>query len=158
VKIAGKGFVVGSTTVKFGSTAATTVICSSATLCTATSPSGTAGTVNVKVTTRHGTSATSAADKFSYDQVPIVTGLTPSTGPLAGGTVVTITGAGFVVGSTKVKFGAKAGTSVTCKSTTSCKVTAPVGTAGAADVTVSTPGGKSATSAAHSFSYKAAAK
>ena len=51
VTLSGTGFSTtsGATTVKFGSTAATAVICSSTTSCTATEPAGTAGTASVTV-------------------------------------------------------------------------------------------------------------
>jgi hypothetical protein len=55
-------------TVAFGPNAATSVTCG-ATSCTATSPAGT-GTVDVKVTTTGGTSATSSADQFTYITPP----------------------------------------------------------------------------------------
>ena len=60
--------------------------------------------MDVTVTTPGGTTATSAADLFTYDTVPAVTAITPNAGPLAGGTVVTVTGTGFTAGST-VDFG-----------------------------------------------------
>ena len=53
------------------------------------------GTVDVTVTTPSGTSATSSADQFTYLAAPTVTGISPTAGPLGGGTVVTITGTGF---------------------------------------------------------------
>ena len=65
VTITGDYFTAGST-VSFGSIAATSVTFNSTTSLTATSPAGSAGTVDVIVTTSGGTSATSAADKFTY--------------------------------------------------------------------------------------------
>ena len=47
------------------------------------------------MTTTGGTSATSAADLFTYDAVPTVTAIAPTSGPLAGGTLVTVTGSGL---------------------------------------------------------------
>jgi len=64
VTITGTNFTSGST-VKFGTTAATSVKFTSATSLTATSPPGT-GTVDVTVTTAGGTSMTSSADQFTY--------------------------------------------------------------------------------------------
>jgi hypothetical protein len=58
-------------------------------------------------------------------------------------TVVTITGTGFVVGSSTVAFGTSPGTSVSCSSSTSCTATSPGESAGVVDVTVTTPGGTS---------------
>ena len=69
-------------------------VCST-TVCTATSPGGSAGTVDVTVVTAGGTSSTSSADDFTYDVVPAVTSLSPNVGPLVAGTVVTVTGTGF---------------------------------------------------------------
>jgi heme-binding NEAT domain protein len=143
----------GATAVKFGTTAAASFTCGSATSCTATSPAGT-GTVDVTVTTPAGTSATSAADKFTYNPAPppapVVTKISPTSGPAAGGTVVTITGTNLS-GATAVRFGTAAATGVTCTAT-SCTATSPAGT-GTVDVTVTTPGGTSATSAADKFTY-----
>ena len=86
VTITGTGFT-GATAVDFGTTAATSVTVVNDTTITADSPAGT-GTVDVTVTTPAGTSATSAADQFTYTAVaaPTVTGLSPTSGPAAGGT------------------------------------------------------------------------
>jgi hypothetical protein len=56
----------GASAVAFGGTAATQFSVNSATSITATSPAEAVGTVDVTVTTGNGTSATSAADHFSY--------------------------------------------------------------------------------------------
>jgi subtilisin family serine protease len=69
VTITGTGFT-GATGVKFGSTAATAFTVGNATSITATSPAGTAGTVDVTVTTSSGISATSSADQYTYVVVP----------------------------------------------------------------------------------------
>ena len=58
---------------------------------------------------------------------PVVTRISPSTGPLAGGTTVTITGSNFVVGAATIKFGANAGTSATCATANQCTATSPAG-------------------------------
>jgi len=126
VTITGTGFVVGSTTAAFGLTAETSVSCSTTTTCTATSPAGVAGTVDVTVTTVGGTSATSAADQFTYVPAPTISGATPSAGPLAGGTVVTITGTNFS-GVTGVSFGALAAPTIAVNSATQLSATSPAG-------------------------------
>ena len=59
---------------KFGVSAGTSVSCASTTQCTATSPAG-SGTIDVTVTTAGGTSATSAADHFTYVPAPVVTSI-----------------------------------------------------------------------------------
>ena len=75
----------------------------------------------------------------------------PFFGPAAGGTRVVIIGTGFN-GATVVKFGTKAATSVTVDNAHVITATSPAGT-GTVDVTVTTAGGTSATSAADHFTY-----
>lgn len=70
VSVTGTGFV-GVTAVRFGASAASFVVNSASSL-TATAPAGAAGTVDVTVTTAAGTSATSAADRFTYVSGPPV--------------------------------------------------------------------------------------
>jgi hypothetical protein len=151
VTITGANFI-GATAVKFGATNATSFTVNSATQITATAPAGT-GTVDVTVTTVGGTSATSAADQFSYMQpVPTITSVSPNTGPTTGGTAVAITGSNFT-GTTAVKFGATNATSFTVISTTQISAIAPPGSLGTVDVTVKTPSGTSAISPADQYSY-----
>jgi hypothetical protein len=142
----------GATTVNFGGNAATSFTVNSATSVTATSPAGSAGVVDVTVTTPSGTSATSAADQFTYLAPPTVTGVSPNNGRTAGGTVVSITGTNLT-GATAVNFGANVATSVTVNSATSITATSPASSTGVVDVTVITPSGTSATSAADQFTY-----
>jgi Bacterial Ig-like domain (group 3)/IPT/TIG domain len=137
-----------ATAVKFGGTAAISFTVNSATSITATSPAG-SGTVDVTVTTSGGTSATTSADRFAYVSAPSVTSITPTNGPAAGGTPVTITGTLFT-GVTAVKFGGTAATSFTVNSATSITATSPAGS-GTVDVTVTTSGGTSATTSADRF-------
>jgi hypothetical protein len=84
-----------------------------------------------------------------------VTSVTPNNGPAAGGTSVTITGTGFASGSTTVKFGATAGTSVNVTSPTSLTVNVPAGT-GTVSVTAITTGGGSSAPLASAYTYNAA--
>ena len=153
VTITGTGYT-GVTAVKFGSTAAASYTVNSATSITATSPAGSAGTVDITVTTPGGTSGTSSADYYTYAAVPIVTGISPASGPVAGGTSVTITGTGFT-GTTAVKFGSTAASSYTVNNATSIIATSPAGSAGTVDITVTTPGGTSGTSSADYYTYAA---
>jgi hypothetical protein len=86
---------------------------------------------------------------------PTVSGVAPASGPAKGGITVTITGTNFT-GATSVAFGAKAAARFTVVSATQITVTEPAGTAGkVVDITVTTPGGKSATSSADRFKYVA---
>ena len=150
VTITGTGFSTGAT-VNFGANAATGFTFNSPTSITATSPAGTAGPVDVTVTVDGSTSVTSSVDQFTYLAAPTVTAISPSTGPAAGGTVVTITGTGFVSGA-RVNFGANAATEVTFNNSTSITATSPAGS-GTVAVTVATSGGTSATSSAPDFVY-----
>jgi hypothetical protein len=85
---------------------------------------------------------------------PTVTKLKPATGPVGGGTTVTISGTNFS-GVTSVKFGATNATSFalqTIKGVTSIRAVAPAESPGKVDVTVTTPGGTSAISTKDRFS------
>ena len=87
--------------------------------------------------------------------VPAVTAVSPANGAGAGGSFVTITGTALT-GATAVDFGANASPSFAVVSSTSIIAEAPAGK-GTVDVTVTTPGGTSPTSAADQFSYATAA-
>ena len=135
VTLTGTGFT-GATAVDFGTTAATNLTVVSGTTITADAPAGT-GTVDVTVTTPAGTSATSPADQFSYVvAAPTVTGLSPTSGAVAGEALVTLTGIGFT-GATAVDFGTTAATNLTVVTGTTITADAPAGT-GTVDVTVTT--------------------
>jgi hypothetical protein len=166
VTVTGTGFYGGGsssavTVVDFGSTAATSYMVNSDTQLTAISPAGSVSTVDIRVTTPGGTSAVNApADHYGFvtDPAPTVTVVSPSSGPIAGGTSVTVTGTGFYGGGsssavTVVDFGTTPGTSVDVVSATSLTVDSPAGSAGIVDVTVTTPGGVSAKSSADEFTF-----
>ena len=152
VTITGTNFSAGAS-VHFGSAAATTVTEVSPTEITAKDPAHTAATVTVTVTTPGGTSATSAADHFTYVPAPTVTKVTPSSGPVVGGTLVTITGTNLT-GATAVTFGSgKPGSNLTVLSATEVTTEDPSNPVATVTVTVTTAGGTSATSPADHFSY-----
>jgi len=112
----------------------------SATQITATSPAGAAGTVDITVTTGVGTSSTGSNDQFTYVAAPTVTSISPSSGPVGWTTVVTLTGTNFT-GASSVKFGGSNATGYTVVSATQITATAPAGSAGTVDITVTTAGG-----------------
>ncbi len=85
---------------------------------------------------------------------PTVTGVSPASGPPAGGTAVTITGTNFQ-NPAIVDFGSVEATGATVVSPTEITAVSPAQVAGAVDVTVATPGGTSATSASDRFTYAA---
>lgn len=91
------------------------------------------------------------ACSYGYGGAPTITGISPASGSTSGGQAVTITGCGFT-GTTAVNFGATAAAfSVTNDSTIAA--TSPAHVAGVVDVSVTTPAGSSATSAADKFTY-----
>ena len=145
VDITGTGFT-GVTGVKFGGNAASFTFVSD-TKITATAPAG-SGVADVTVTTAGGTSQTGPGDRFNY--IPVVSGISPASGPIVGGATVTISGKGLT-GATEVKFGSAAAT-ILSVTDTSITVTIPPGS-GVVDVSVTTPGGTSVTSTASRFSY-----
>src|SRR5205807_911734 len=108
----------------------------------------------VAVKDAEGSSATVKGAATVNTPAPAVTAVTPSAGPTAGGTSVTISGTNFT-GATAVKFGANAATSFTVNSATQITATAPAGAAGTVDITVTTPGGTSGTGASDHYAYAA---
>ena len=137
--------------VAFGNVAGINPSCS-ASSCTVTAPPG-SGTASVTVKTPYGTSPASVNAEFLYQAAtvpaPVVTGISPSSGPTTGATVVTITGSNLSGGT--VAFGPTAATKVSC-TTTSCTATSPVGT-GSVNVMVTTTGGTA--TAPTQFTYQA---
>jgi IPT/TIG domain len=144
----------GATKVVFGSVASTSFTVVSSTDIVAVSPAQAAGAHNVNVTTPGGGSAAVAGDVFTYAAPPpTVTSISPTSGPPAGGTKVTITGTNLS-GATKVVFGSVASTSFTVVSSTDIVAVSPAQAAGAHNVRVSTPGGgTSAAVAGDVFTY-----
>ncbi|MGX1854711.1 beta strand repeat-containing protein [Streptomyces sp. NPDC055299] len=138
VTVSGTGFT-GATAVRFGATQGAAVTVVSDTQISVVSPPGT-GTVQVTVTTPAGTSNQFVTFGYTTTSGPVLTALSPNAGPAAGGTVVTLSGAGFT-GATAVRFGAVSA-SFTVVSSTQIAATAPAGS-GTAQVTVTAPGGTS---------------
>jgi hypothetical protein len=104
------------------------------------------------------TSAASAAPPQLLDglmtaqlEAPTVTNVVPATGPLSGGTAVSLTGSGFS-GATAVDFGSTSA-SFSIKSENKIQAIAPPGAQGTVDITVTTPAGSSAVAAGDRFSY-----
>ena len=83
---------------------------------------------------------------------PVVTAVSPVSGPVTGATSVTITGTDLN-GATAVSFGATAAASFTVNSATSITAVSPAHAAGTVDVVVTTPTGTSPTSGADQFTF-----
>ena len=111
VTITGTGFST-VTHVKFATTTAQSFTVRSATQLVAVSPVHAAGTVGVSVTTTAGTTPTTVHDIYKYViPVPVVSAVSPASGPSAGGTTVTVSGSGLA-GATTVFFGASKGSTI----------------------------------------------
>ena len=170
VQITGSGFS-GATAVAFGSTTLPPCPASGAacfnpggdTFIGASSPPGTASTmVDVTVTVGGLTSATNGFDKFTYDPQgpPVVSGVSPRSGPAAGGTGVQIMGSGFT-GASAVAFGSTTLPPCTASGAPCFNVNgdngiftnSPPGSAGPVDVTVTVGVVTSATGNADKFTY-----
>lgn len=134
VALTGSGFTF-ATQVRFGTTPALSFTVANDTSITAIAPPG-SGTVTITVT---GPSGTGTGVPYTYNPAPqpSITSLIPSSGPLAGGNNVTITGTNLNT-VTGVSFGGVPATSFIILSPTSINATAPAGSApGAIGVTVS---------------------
>jgi hypothetical protein len=148
ITVTGTGFS-GATAVTFGATAASGFTVVSSTSITATSPPG-GGVVDVRVTTIGGTSAVTAPDQFVYWPPPVVSSVSPASGPAAGGNVITITGSNFI-GVSAVTFGGVNATGIS-GSSSSLLVQVPAGT-GTVDVRVVAFGVSSAINANDKYTY-----
>jgi hypothetical protein len=138
VTITGQGFT-ADTQVLFGTFSSPRITFVSATELKAVAPRGLlAGVVDLVVYNKNGVST----QRRSYTYLPDVriSAISPVTGAIAGGTVITLTGSGFT-GATAVRFGALDGTAVTVVSPTQVTAVTPAAAAGAVDVTLVTPAG-----------------
>ena len=152
VSINGAGFVAPAT-VTFGGVPATSVTVVSPYLITATTPPGAVGPVGVLVSSPSG-AVGGMTSGFTYELAwPRVTGVSPSTGALTGGTTLTITGSGFAPGATVTIAGQPAAT-VSAVSPTQITVTTPPGPSGNATILVTNPGG-AISGLASAFQYSA---
>jgi hypothetical protein len=124
---------------------------------TATTNARSAGTVDVNVTTPAGTGT--GAGLFTYVNLPTVSAVSPTSGPTAGGTNLTLTGTNFTAAS-DVKFNGVSATGVTVVSPTQITLVTPASQGGIyvsqnASVVVYTPGGSNSSNSL--FSYVAPA-
>jgi hypothetical protein len=154
VTITGSGF---STVLRvaFGTTTARSFTYRSVTQLVATTPPHAVGPVRISVTTPGGTTSTSSVDLYQFTvPAPVVSSISPSSGPASGGTTVTVGGSGFT-GATTVYFGASKGGTVSVNAAgTQFTVKSPLGTPGASvNVEVKTPEGESPAVAADFFTY-----
>jgi hypothetical protein len=125
----------GATSVKVGGVAATALVIS-ATSISGKTPIGAAGARDVSVTTAGGTATKAGA--FVYVASPTIASVSPSSGPLVGGTAITIAGANLAGAKVTID-----GVAATIVSATAGSISAktPAGTVGAKSVVVTTVGG-----------------
>ncbi|WP_158225402.1 putative Ig domain-containing protein [Rhizobium sp. 11515TR] len=138
------------TAVTFGATPAASFTVNSPSSITAISPAGSVGTVDIRVTTAGGTSAASASDLFTYLGAPMVTSISPASGPQGGGTVVTLTGSNFT-NATAISFGGTPAAAFAVNNASSITATTPAHSAGATNVTVITAGGSGTLTGGYTF-------
>ncbi len=154
VTITGTGFT-GASAVDFGGTfnqaqSFTVIDDSHIAAVTPESAAGGAGKVDVTVYNAAGASTVTSQDQFSYvHRKPVITGISPKSGPTTGGTTVTVTGRYFNAGSIEL---ADSGVAGTC-TPTRCSFTTPAAAAGTVDVTVQAFDGLSAKAPADRFRY-----
>jgi hypothetical protein len=109
------------TAVKFDGVDATSFVVESATKIVATAPPHAAGTAAVTVTSLNGTNVASLSSIYTYDApgAPVITSVSPNSGPTSGGGTVVLTGSGFLntsavtVGSTPAAFTVDSATQIT---------------------------------------------
>jgi hypothetical protein len=147
--ITGTGFDAGATVTLCG-TIVTPSSVSATTIVFATPSCGTAGPAAIQVKNPDGGTATAAA-AYTFSAPPAITSVSPNSGTVNGGTVITISGTGFQSGST-VLLDATAGTDVVVVDATTIVATTPAHAAGQVGVQVTNPdGGK--VIAANAFTY-----
>jgi|GEM_PF-1096396 len=146
VTISGTGFLdfgAGANSVTFDGVAATNVVVVDDVTITCDTPAGVPGALALVDVTNANGSASFVG--YAYHPTPTVTGVAPPNGPAAGGTSVTITGTGFLVGGAgpvTVTFDGVPGTSVVVVDDTTITVDTPAGVPGASiDVVVSNANG-----------------
>jgi IPT/TIG domain len=150
IEVVGTGFT-PSATVRFGPSRSPLVDYVSPNLLDVTVPPG-QGRVRVYVTTPGGATGANASDQLTYSTVPVVAGVTPSSGPAAGGTRVIIHGSGLM-GADLVQVGSTIVTNFTVEAGGTIEAVIPSGPRGTVDIKVITPVGTSAPTLADRFTY-----
>ncbi|MBI1861918.1 MAG: IPT/TIG domain-containing protein, partial [Deltaproteobacteria bacterium] len=149
VTISGSNFVSG-VTVSVGGQPCTGVLFDNSGRIRCTTPAGTIGFATVIITNPSALSST-IVNGFQYVDSAVVATVTPNSGPIAGGTVISLTGSSFQLGST-VSIGGQPCLSVVIASGTNITCTTSPGNAGTVAVSVTSPNGQTG-SLASGFRY-----
>lgn len=152
VTVQGSGFIPG-TTLSIGGILASNVQITNATTLTATIPAYVRGSLVKDVIVNNGMSNATLAGGFTYtESAPTLSQITPATGSVAGGTMITLTGTGFNP-STTVTVGGVAATSVVVSNSTTITAITPAYTGGALTVDVVVDNGISNATLIAGFTY-----
>jgi Tol biopolymer transport system component len=108
------------------------------------------GVYDITVSNSDGESRRLAAS-FTVYGVPTVTGVTPTSGPAAGGTAISVTGTQFVAGVTSVAVGGVDAADVVVTSPTSLTAVTRAGSGGLKPVAVTTPAGTGVRASAFTY-------
>ncbi len=147
--LTGKNFQTGAV-VQVGGGSCTGLTVVDSTQITCTTPPGADGPVAVEVTNPDGQKGT-LGNGFTYVSPPVPSDVSPTSGPQAGGTALSITGTYFADGAT-VKIGANDCLNIHRVSAVLITCTTPAGSAGPAAIVVANPDGQEGTLAA-GFTY-----
>ncbi|MDD1690621.1 MAG: IPT/TIG domain-containing protein [Methanoregula sp.] len=154
VLVRGSGFS-GATNVSFGRNNGTGLEVINDTLLTVISPPGPAGIAALSVINpAHAGSSSESRSMFRYDiPFPRLENISPSSGSMDGGTVVTLTGSGFT-GTTDVVFGEKPGTGLKVINDNQLTIITPASALGSFPLTITNAYGKGGSSGSStSFQY-----
>ena len=140
----------GITSARFGGVPGTNLVVESDTRITVTTPAHTVGSVRVRVVAPGRSSIRGVT--YEFVDPPTVTGVSPPSGPIAGGTTVTVTGT-HLDETCCVRFGGVVATDYDVINDTMLTVTAPAHLAGDVRVRVIAPHTSSPRSSAARFTY-----
>lgn len=146
ISLTGTNFLAGATVSVGGSPCLNVSVLNDTTI-TCDTPAGTSGDVGVTVTTPGGTTS---PQTFTYQDLPTVTAVAPASGPVAGGTEITITGTNFD-GVTGVTVGGAPCTSIVIDGPTSLRCVTPARTSGERDVVVTNADGPAPTPGTYTY-------
>ena len=151
VTVRGKGLSTATQVYFGGRAAASYTVVSDTTVRTVTPPSARVETVDITVVLKSGASYRLSA-AFSYLPRPSVTSVSPATGSGSGGMWVSISGTALSH-EPAVSFGGVAAARVEVVSDSQLRALSPQHGPGPVDITVTTPGGTSATSTGDRYTY-----